>query len=153
MIKSVVTDASISFVARDQLWFLAKDHGNFDRVRDLLIHNTDDADLLIRLTDFQEAVSLESDGDVALDEDGLKIGGEILSQAWMDKALADPSCVRILTVKPGDRVRIEGDEDAPDGIYLVGDVDNADINKRVYVESDEDYFGYVANSSIKEILH
>jgi hypothetical protein len=34
----------------------------------------------------------------------------------------------------------------------VGDVDNYDVEKRVMVESDERYLGFVANASIKEIL-
>jgi hypothetical protein len=60
--------------------------------------------------------------------------------------------MKVLIVNPGDRVRVQGDEDAPDGIYTVGEVDNNDVNKRVYVESEEDYFGFVANTAIVEII-
>jgi hypothetical protein len=60
--------------------------------------------------------------------------------------------MKVLLVNPGDRVRVEGDEDAPDGIYVVGDIDNNDTDKRVMVESDEGYLGFVSNASIKDIL-
>jgi hypothetical protein len=49
--------------------------------------------------------------------------------------------MKVLLVHPGNKVRVESDED---GVYVVGDVDNADVDKHVYVESNEDYFGFVA---------
>jgi hypothetical protein len=87
-----------------------------------------------------------------LTEEALIFNGETLSNEWREKAAAAPDAMKVLLVNPGDRVRVEGDEDAPDGIYVVGEVDNADVDKRVYVESDEDYFGFIANTSIKEII-
>jgi hypothetical protein len=70
-----------------------------------------------------------------------------LSVEWREKAAAAPDTMKVLLVHPGDKVRVESDED---GVYVVGD--NADVDKHVYVESNEDYFGFVANTSIKEII-
>ena len=72
-----------------------------------------------------------------------------LSVEWREKAAAAPDTMKVLLVHPRDKVRVESDED---GVYVVGDVDNADVDKHVYVESNEDYFGFVANTSIKEII-
>ena len=68
--------------------------------------------------------------------------------------VSQPVSLKVLIVNTGDKVRVQGDDDAPDGIYIVGDLDDTDINKRVMVEDEqgEGYFGYVANTSIKEIM-
>jgi hypothetical protein len=152
MIPSIITDTSITFIARGRPRVLAADHPNFGQIKDLLTSGTDDAEHVLALSDVRVAVEINTGGAVILNEEGMFIGEEKLPQAWEYRAVESPESLKVLTVSPGDRVRIEGDEDAPDGIYTVGDVDNADIDKRVYVESDEDYFGFVANTSIKEIL-
>jgi hypothetical protein len=152
MIPSVITDTSITFIARGRPWTLAADHAHFGKVKDLLQSGSDDAEQAIQLTDVRIAVEAATDGAAVLTEDGLYLNGEQLSQAWESKAHAEPQAMKVLLVSPGDRVRVQGDEDAPDGIYTVGEVDNADADKRVYVESDEDYFGFVKNTSIVEIL-
>jgi hypothetical protein len=110
-----------------------------------------DIDKAIRLTDVRIAVDFATEGMAVLTEEAIIVNGETLSNEWREKAAAAPDAMKVL-VNPGDRVRVEGDEDAPDRIYVVGEVDNADVDKRVYVESDEDYFGFVANTSIKEII-
>jgi hypothetical protein len=152
MIAYDATNSSVIFVARGQPWSLASDHPNFGKVRELLVGGCQDEDRLIKLVDVRVAVSEASDGRVSISEDALTVDGEALPEAWRQKALREPDATRVLIVKPGDRVRVEGDEDAPDGEYTVGDVDNGDIDKRIYVESEDDYFGFVANTSIKEIL-
>jgi len=98
-----------------------------------------------------------TEGRAVLTEDGLTLDGEQMPEAWHLKAVAEPDSMKVLVVSPGDRVRVEGDEEAKDGIYIVGDVDNADVEKRVMVESEdpdaEDWFmGFVANTSIKQII-
>jgi hypothetical protein len=98
------------------------------------------------------AVDFATEGMAVLTEEALIVNGETLSNEWREKAAAAPDATKVLLVNPGDRVRVEGDEDAPDRIYVVGEVNNADVDKRVYVESDEDYFGVVANTSIEEIV-
>jgi hypothetical protein len=105
-----------------------------------------------RSTDVRIAVDAATDGQAILTEDALIFKGEKLSNEWREKAAAAPDAMKVLLVNPGDKVRVQSDEDAPDGIYIVGEVDNKDVDKRVYVESDEDYFGFVANTSIKEII-
>jgi hypothetical protein len=155
MIPSVITDTSITFVARGRPWTLAADHTHFDKVKELLTSGSDDSDEVVRLADVRVAVGEHSQGAATLTEDGLYLNGEQLSDAWLYKACAEPDTVKVLVVAPGDRVRIQGDEDAKDGIYMVADVDNSDVVRRVYVEpidNDEDYFGYVANTSIVEII-
>ncbi|WP_316207484.1 hypothetical protein [Bradyrhizobium sp. SZCCHNR3118] len=152
MIPSVITDTSITFIARGRPWTLAADHAHFERVKDLLTSGSDDQDTIVRLADVRVAVEEASQGVAVLTDQGLYLNGEQLSAAWAEKTVAEPESAKVLAVTPGDRVRVEGDEDAPDGIYTVGDVDNSDVDKRVYVESDEDYFGFVANTSIKDIL-
>jgi hypothetical protein len=155
MIPSVNTDTSITFVARGRPWTLAADHTHFDKVKELLTSGSDDSDEVVRLADVRVAVGEHSQGAATLTEDGLYLNGEQLSDAWLYKACAEPDTVKVLVVAPGDRVRIQGDEDAKDGIYMVADVDNSDVVRRVYVEpidNDEDYFGYVANTSIVEII-
>lgn len=157
MIASVITDTSIFFIAKGKPWTLALDHPAFSRVKTRLTEGCDDEDEIVRLTDVRVAVNDATEGRAVLNEDGLTLDGEALPDAWHLKAIAEPASMRVLVVSPGDRVRVEGDEEAKDGIYVVGDVDNADTDKRVMVESEdpeaEDWFmGFVANTSIKEIL-
>jgi hypothetical protein len=152
MIASVITDTSIFFIAKGRPWTLAADHPAFGQVKARLTEGCNDEDEVIRLTDVRVAVNDATEGRAVLSEDGLFLDGEQLPPAWQVKAASAPADMRVLIVSPGDRVRVEGDEDAPDGIYTVGDVDNDDVEKRVMVESDEGYLGFVANASIKEIL-
>jgi hypothetical protein len=152
MIASVITDTSIFFIAKGRPWTLAVDHPAFADVKARLTEGCDNEDDLVCLTDVRVAVDHATEGRAVLSEDGLFLDGEQLPSAWQVKAAAEPGAMRVLIVGPGDRVRIEGDEDAPDGEYTVGDVDNDDVEKRVMVESDEGYLGFVANASIKEIL-
>jgi hypothetical protein len=152
MIASVITDVSIFFIARGRPWTLAADHPHFEQVKIRLAEGCENEDALVRLTDVRVAVTDATDGRAVLSEDGLFLDGEQLPQAWQAKATAEPDAMKVLIVAPGDRVNVEGDEDAPDGIYTVGDVDNDDVEKRVMVESDDGFLGFVANSSIKEII-
>ncbi|MGJ4945145.1 hypothetical protein ACQR1W_31610 [Bradyrhizobium sp. HKCCYLS1011] len=152
MIPSIITDTSITFIAQGRPWVLAHDHPKFGEIKELLQAGEANADKLVHLADVRVAVEAATDGAVVLNEDGLFLNGEKLSEAWEHKAQAAPDAMKVLLVNPGDRVRVQGDPDAPDGIYTVGDVDNADADKRVYVESDEDFFGFVANTSIIEII-
>jgi hypothetical protein len=153
MIPSIISDASIIFVARGQPWTLATDHPRYAEIRRLLLNGETDEDKLIRLADVRVAVEEVTEGRAQLTEEGLFLDGEALPEKWHQKAINDPDATRALLINPGDRVRVEGDADAPDGIYTVGEIDNDDVNKRVYVESEDDYFGFVANGSIKEIIH
>jgi hypothetical protein len=152
MIANVITDTSIFFIAKGQPWTLAVDHPAFGQVKSRLTEGCEDEDELVRLTDVRVAVNDATEGRVVLSEDGLFLDGEQLPPAWEQKAASEPAAMRVLIVSPGDRVRVEGDDDAPDGEYTVGDVDNDDTDKRVMVESDEGYLGFVANASIKEII-
>ncbi len=152
MIPRIITDTSITFIAQGRPWVLAVDHPAFEKIKGLLSENFEDEAELIRIADVRIAVDNATEGRAVLTEDGLFFEGEKMSQGWAAAAAAQPASMKVLLVKTGDRVRIEGDEDAPDGVYTVGELDDADTNKRVYVESDEDYFGFVANTSIKEII-
>ncbi|WP_029081188.1 hypothetical protein [Bradyrhizobium sp. th.b2] len=152
MIASVITDTSIFYIAKGRPWTLAVDHPAFEQVKARLAEGCDDEDEIVRMTDVRVAVNDATDGRAVLSEDGLLMDGEVMSPAWHHKAMAEPAAMKVLVVSPGDRVRIEGDEDAPAGLYTVGDVDNDDVDKRVMVESDEGYLGFVANASIKEII-
>lgn len=152
MIRSVITDTSIFFIAKGRPWTLAVDHPAFDQVKSRLTDGCDDEDEVIRLTDVRVAVNDATEGRAVLSEDGLFLDGEQLTSQWHDKAAANPDSMRVLVVVPGDKVRVEGDEDAPDGIYVVGDSDREDTDKTIMVESDEGFFGFVANTSIKEII-
>lgn len=152
MIPRIVTDASITFFARGKPWTLSSDHPHFEEVRDRLLADETDEAAIIRLADVRFAVEDSTGGRASLTEEGLFLDGEALPKAWADKATVSPDSLGVLLVHPGDRVRVEGDEDAPDGIYVVGEVDDGDVDKRVYVESEDDFFGYVANESIKEVL-
>jgi hypothetical protein len=152
MISSVVSNNSIFFIARGKPWTLAVDHPAFEKVKALLAAGSEDEDEIIRLTDVRVAVNDATGGRAVLSEDALLLDGEQLPPAWHAKATAQPDAMRVLIVSPGDRVRVEGDDDAPDGEYTVGDVDNDDTDKRVMVESEDGYLGFVANTSIKEII-
>jgi hypothetical protein len=152
MIASVITGTSIFFIAKSRPWTLAADHPSFGLVKARLSDGCTDEDELVRLADVRVAVNDATEGRAVLSEDGLFLDGQQLPPAWHVKATETPAAMKVLLVSLGDRVRVEGDEDAPDGIYTVGEVDNNDADKRVYVESDEDYFGFVANTSIKEII-
>jgi hypothetical protein len=152
MIPRIITDTAITFVAKGQAWVLAADHPAFEEVKKLLIDDTDDVDQLVRLSDVRVAVNDVTQGQAVLSEDGLFLNGVQLPDEWAAKAAEQPEATRVLLVSPGDTVRVEGDEDAPDGIYTVGEVDDTDVNKRIYVESEDDYFGFVDNASIKEII-
>jgi hypothetical protein len=152
MIASVITDTSIFFIAKGRPWTLAVDHPAFSRVKALLTAGSEDEDEVVRLTDVRVAVNDATEGRAVLQEEGLFLDGEQLPPAWHAKATSEPDAMRVLIVSPGGRVRVEGDEDAPDGEYVVGDVDNDDTDKRVMVESEEGFLGFVANTSIKEII-
>lgn len=152
MIPSIITDTSITFIAQGRPWVMASDHPKFTDIKTMLQSGNCDEATIIRLADVRVAVEDATQGAAVLSEDGLFLNGEKMSKAWEEKAHIEPDSTRVLLVNPGDRVRVQGDEDAPDGIYTVGEVDNEDANKRVYVESDEEYFGFVQNSSIVEIL-
>ncbi|WP_316196670.1 hypothetical protein [Bradyrhizobium sp. SZCCHNS3053] len=152
MIANVITDSSIFFIARARPWTLAVDHLHFQRIKTLLMNGCDDEDELVRLADARIAVSDFTDGRAVLSEEGLFLDGDQLPLVWERRAATEPEVLKVLVVNPGDRVRVEGDEDAPDGLYTVGDVDNTDIEKRVMVESEDGFLGFVSNSSIKEIL-
>lgn len=152
MIPNVINDASILFIANGRPWTLSADHPKFEDVKALLVSGTDDADTLIQLTDVRVAVDAATGGQAVLTDEALYLNGEEMPRAWYHQATSQPDSMKVLLVGTGDIVRVEGDEDAPDGIYKVGEVDNDDVQKRVYVESDEDYFGFVANASIKEII-
>jgi hypothetical protein len=152
MIPRIITDTAITFVAKGQAWVMAVDHPAFEEVKRLLIEGTEDADQLVRLSDVRVAVNDVTQGQAILSEDGLFLNGVQLPEEWATKAAQQPEATRVLLVSPGDTVRVEGDEDAPDGIYTVGEVDDSDVNKRVYLESEDDFFGFVDNTSIKEII-
>lgn len=154
MIPAVITDTSIMFFARSRSWTLADDHPKFADVKALLASGTDDVDTLIQLVDIRVAVEVATEGHAVLTEDALLLDGEELPREWREKASVAPDSLKVLIVSAGDRVRVEGDEDAPDGVYIVGDVDNNDADRRIMVEDEagEGYFGYVANTSIKEII-
>jgi len=152
MIPAVITDTSITFIAKGRPWTLAADHPKFDLVKSLLQSGSDDADAVVNLTDVRVAVEAATGGQAVMTEEALFLNGQALPEQWHAKAAEAPETMRVLIVHPGDRVRVEGDDDAPDGIYTVGDVDDTDVEKRIYVDSDEDYFGFVANASIKKIL-
>jgi hypothetical protein len=151
MIPAVITDTSIMFFARGRPWTLAEDHPKFGEVKVLLRSGTDDADRVVMLCDVRVAVEVATGGQAVLTEEALLLNGRAMSQQWREKATAAPDSMKVLLVHQGDEVRVEGDDDAPDGIYEVGEIDENDINRRVMVTSDLDYFGYVANTSIKEI--
>lgn len=152
MIPAVITDTSIMFFAKGRPWTLADDHPKFLDVKAALQSGTDDVESIIRLSDVRVAVEAATGGQAVLTEEALYLNGHELPSPWRHMAAEKPDAMKVLLVNPGDRVRVEGDEDAPDGIYTVGEVDNTDVNKRIYVESDEDYFGFVANTSFKEII-
>jgi hypothetical protein len=152
MIASVITDTSIFFVAKGRSWTMAADHPAFSLVKSRLAEGCNDEDEIVRLADVRVAVNDATEGRAILSEDGLFLDGEQLPPAWHDKASATPDAMRVLVVNPGDQVRVEGDEDAPDGIYVVGDSDRDDTDKTIMVESEEGFFGFVANTSIKEII-
>jgi hypothetical protein len=130
----------------------AADHPSFSQVKTRLIDGCDDEDEIVHLADVRVAVNDATEGRAVLSEDGLFLDGEQLPPAWQLKAAAEPAAMRVLIVNPGDRVRVEGDEDAPDGEYTVGDFDRDDLDKTVMIESDEGFLGFVANTSIKEII-
>jgi hypothetical protein len=152
MIPHITNAGSITFFAYGVPYVIAHDHPNFATVRELLASGSDDEDLAVRLADVTVAVKEATDGRGELTEEGLIIDGTMMPAAWNRVAVETPEETRVLLVSVGDLVRVEGDEDAPDGVYTVGDVDNDDTSKRVMVESDEGFFGFVANAAIKEVV-
>lgn len=154
MIPHIITDTSITFIARSRPWVLASDHPHFTDVRDLLRSEADNAEELVRLADVRENVAGVTEGRATLSEEGIFLDGHKIDDAWAERAAANPDSLKVLVVVTGDKVRIAGDEDAPDGVYIVGAVDAEDVDKRIYVEDEAgvDFFGYVPNESIKEII-
>ncbi|BAR61888.1 hypothetical protein NK6_8741 [Bradyrhizobium diazoefficiens] len=154
MIPAVITDTSIMFFAKGRAWTLAEDHPKFHDVKAILASGSDDIDTVVQMTDVRVAVEAATAGRAVLTDKTLTLDGQELSVAWRKKAVSQPDSLKVLIVNTGDKVRVQGDDDAPDGIYIVGDLDDTDINKRVMVEDEqgEGYFGYVANTSIKEIM-
>lgn len=153
MIPRIITDCSITFFARGKRFLLAGDHPNFETVKQLLTSGHEDEDQLVRLTDVRIAVSDATNGAAELVDGDLVLNGEKMCHDWFLKAVASPSETKILLIKPGDTVLVEGDEEAPDGEYTVGDVDDDDVDKRIFIESEDGFLGFVPNASIKSIVH
>jgi hypothetical protein len=152
MITSVISSNSIMFFARGRPWHLAADHPSFAEVKAMLSSGSADEDKIVRLVDVRVAVSDATEGKARLTEEGLFFEGEKLSDGWQGAAFANPGALKALIISPGQRIRVEGDEDCPDGIYTVTDVDDTDFSKRIYIETEEDFLGYISNTSIKEII-
>lgn len=158
MFPHVITGNSIMFMVDGDVFNVSDDHPLFAEIHDVLTNEQhwqgDVANRLRAMADKREAVSIVSDGMVRLADDGsVLLNGEAVPEAWNSVVAADPAQAAILTIKVGDQVRIEGDEDAPDGVYTVADLDNEDTGKRLYVESDEEgYFGFVNNTAFKGLV-
>jgi hypothetical protein len=152
MIPRVITDTTITFIAKGRPWMLAMDHPQFAMIRDALIAGETDEDTLVHLVDIRVAISAATGGKTELTEFGLTFNGELMSSAWTERAKSAPESLRVLLVEIGDQVRIVGDSDAPDGVYPVGDVDFTDAANSIFIESDDGFLGFVANTSIKEII-
>lgn len=157
MFPHVITGNTIMFMIAGDVFNVSDDHPYFHEILAMLNGGVDTdaaADQLRSMADKREAVSIASGGSVKLGADGaVLVDGEAMPEAWTEAITADPKLATILTVKIGDQVRIEGDEDAPDGVYTVADLDNDDTGKRLYVESDEEgFFGFVDNAAFKGVV-
>src|SRR3954466_5976024 len=105
MIRSVITDTSIFFIAKGRPWTLAVDHPAFDQVKSRLTAGCDDEDKIVRLTDVRVAVNDATEGRAVLSEDGVFLDGEQLTSQWLYKAAANPDYMCALSVNPGVTIR------------------------------------------------
>jgi hypothetical protein len=113
MIPSIITDTSITFIAKGRPWVLAADHPKFNQVKELLQSGSDDVGQITQLVDVRVAVEAATQGAAVLSEEGLFLNGEKLSQAWENKAHAAPDSIKVLLVNPGDRDWTAGSTAAP----------------------------------------
>lgn len=152
MIPFTISGRSVSFFA-GCFFTVFEDHPYYDKIMEMLRSGVDDADELAKIADVQYAVEQATAGHVKVTEGELVVDGEVMPAVWHDAAIANPESTRFLLIKPGQQIRVEGDEEAPDGVYTVSAVDNEDVAKRIYIETDEGFFGFVANDAIKEVIN
>ena len=94
MIAAVITDTSITFIAKGRPWTLAVDHPKFGSVKALLQSGTDDVDSVVMLTDVRVAVDAATEGQAVLTEDALIFNGEEMSSAWRERSTSSPAILR-----------------------------------------------------------
>lgn len=152
-VPHMISSGGISFMARGRMWSVAPDNPNYPVLKNLIESGCMDEPQLIGLTSVYEAIITRGEGRLALVTEGLTLDGEVLPHAWFSVLATQSDLLPVLLARVGDRVTVAGDEDAPDGVYEVSGVDNADPNNRIYLETEEGFFGYVKSSSIKGVEH
>jgi hypothetical protein len=90
-------------------------------------------------------------GRLVLEGGQLVLDGKVLDRKWTRSILDNPLLIQVLLAKVGDRVVVQGDEDAPDGEYPVMAIDETDLLQRIYLETEDGFFGYVKSSAIREV--
>ena len=151
-VPHVLNAGSLIFIAQGKTWSVGSDNPNFALLIRLIQEGIMDEDRLVSLTSTKQLV-LQVGGDRLKVENGtLLLDGVAMPNAWYRILFDKPDLAHVLLIRKGDSVRIEGDEDAPDGTYAVSDLDDTDPDQRVYIEGDT-FFGFPKTSSIKEIIH
>lgn len=156
MIPHVINDAGLTFIARGRPHVVSREHIAFDQIKAALMAGTATPDDISDLRDPLEALFRKSGGRFCMEYGEFCFDGEPLSQSWVELLENSPSLdhIRILEIREGSRIRVEGDDDCPDGTYTVAGIDPNDVWSRAYVEDDEvGFYGYPKNSSIKEVIH
>jgi hypothetical protein len=152
-VPHMIGSGGVTFMARGRTWSVAPDNPNYETLTNLITSGCMDESRLIGMTSTYEAIITQGAGRLALVEGGLALDGELLPMAWFTALARQADLVPVLLARVGDKVTVQGDEDAPDGVYAVAGVDNADPTSRIYLETEEGFFGYVKSNAIKGVDH
>ena len=152
MIPHSITDTGLVFIARGRTYPITRDNHAFETIRKILLDGSATEDVLIRGVDICRTMLEVSGGRVTTQDDHVRLDGVILPGVWCRQVIDDPTMARLLIIEVGQKIRIESDEDAPDGVYEVKGIDPVDVERRFYLEEDDGFFGYISNSSVKEIV-
>jgi hypothetical protein len=152
MIPRIITDTNITFFARGAVWTVNDDDLAFDAILDMLNNGCEDEEALIARLDPWSEVKRLGGGRMEVVANRLFRDGMRLPHSWTYRLRQHPELAVSLLARVDDTVRVEGDEDCPDGLYTVVGVDDHDTERRVYLETEDGFFGFVANTSIKEVV-
>lgn len=157
MIPCAINDTGLVFFLRGRPHAVASDHPRYAAILEAVRDPATTPERIGDILDRAGAIVRRASGQIRA-EGGylyLRDSTEPLGSHWEAALLEDgnDTLLDILLARPGDRIRVVGDEDCPDGTYRVEDLDLQDANATLYVEDPEGYLGYVQNTSIQEVIH
>jgi hypothetical protein len=146
-----ISDERVQFYLRGKIYEIEASNPNFEIMKTLMRTGILDEARYILLADPSLLDLSGTGGRLVLEGGQLVLDGKVLDRKWTRSILDNPLLIQVLLAKVGDRVVVQGDEDAPDGEYPVMAIDETDLLQRIYLETEDGFFGYVKSSAIREV--